>query len=178
MTRQATLPLPTVELLRNALRYEPETGKLFWNKRADAPRNWNSKYAGKEAFTAINDSGYLIGGIGNKKLRAHRVIWAIVYGAWPAHEIDHINMNKTDNQIENLREATHSQNQCNKLARSDNTSGFKGVSWHKQSKKWRVRIGRGNASRSLGYFDNILDAASAYDLAKSNWHGEFARSGK
>lgn len=173
----------TPEILRQLLRYEPETGRLFWLPR---PREmfknqqsygaWNTRYAGKEAFTAIGSHGYLTGAVNDKMYTAHRVIWVIVYGEWPENQIDHANAIRTDNRISNLRVATDQENNRNRGLNSANSSGFKGVSWHAKTKKWRSDIRDSNGKRLyLGIFSTPESAHAAYCEAAKRYHGEFAR---
>ncbi|MFG6591302.1 HNH endonuclease [Sulfitobacter sp. 1A12157] len=177
-------PCPTI--LRQLLRYEPETGKLFWRtlgaahfgdttgRKADhTQKNWNAKYAGKEAFTCANASGHKRGNIRGKGLLAHRVAWAIYYGSWPDGIIDHVDMNPANNAIDNLRLATKRQNGCNR--RTVGRSKYLGVCWHKAAKKWKASISVYNRSTYLGVFENEEDAAAAYDRAARKFHGEFSR---
>lgn len=89
--------------------------------------------------------------------------------------VDHANGNGLDNQRTNLRAATSSQNSMNRQLRSDNTSGFKGVTMHSQSGRWRAQINRAGEKYLLGAFDTPEDAARAYDLAARQLFGEFAR---
>ena len=178
--------LPTAEELNNLLRYEPKTGKLFWRKRdasmftdgqQTASHNcnaWNGKCAGKEAFISIDGKGYRAGKIHDRQYRAHRIIWAMRTGAWPRDQIDHVNRDRTDNRITNLREASISQNAHNAGLRRDNSSGFKGVSRHSASSKWRAEIRINNKRRSLGYYDTPEAAHAAYCEASRKLHGEFS----
>lgn len=89
-------------------------------------------------------------------------------------DIDHRDRIRSNNQRENLREATRSQNNMNKGVRSDNTSGFKGVNYCKRQCKWVSRIGYGGKRMHIGYFDTPEEAAKAYDRAAKDLHGEFA----
>ena len=89
-------------------------------------------------------------------------------------QVDHINGNGLDNRRVNLREATHSQNQWNRGPSCRNTSGFKGVGWHKARREWRARIKVEGRDIHLGWFGSALDAARAYDEAAATYHGEFA----
>ena len=168
--------IPTPEELRNMLRYEPETGKLFWKVRPNLPGWWNSRFSGCEALTAKNEKGYLQGHIDGCLYRAHRVIWAIVYGYWPKDEIDHKNTKKSDNRLCNIRLATSSQNQSNKGLQSNNTSGAKGVSYIKETGKWRARIRCHGNLINLGSFSEKDEAVLAYANAAEKLHGKFARS--
>lgn len=180
--------LPSIDLLRQLLRYEPETGKLFWKERSvemfktdDArgaewcAKRWNKKHAGRAALTAPTTKGYLHGHIFRIKVRAHRVIWAIVHGDWPVEEIDHINCDPSDNRIANLRLASRAENQRNKFAYRNNTSGLKGVSWHSGRSKWAAYIRVKGKTIYLGLFAAKHDAHLAYQNASEKYHGEFSR---
>jgi hypothetical protein len=89
--------------------------------------------------------------------------------------IDHINCNGLDNRRKNLRLATHSQNSCNRPKRKNTTSRFVGVHFSKKSKRWVAQIKYQGGKKWLGYFDNEIDAAQAFDRAAIKYHGEFAR---
>lgn len=180
--------LPPVEVLRQLLRYEPETGKLFWLERGPEwfetsdPRGpewlmnaWNGRFAGKEAFTSMTYKGYMAGHLLSKPLLAHRLAWAIYTGKWPADQIDHININKSDNRICNLREASNSENQMNTPARISGQHKSKGVGFAKHMGKWVARITTDGNRQFLGYFDRKEDAVSAYADAAHRQHGKFAR---
>jgi len=95
----------------------------------------------------------------SKRKKMHRLIMGEPQG----FEIDHIDRNTLNNQKNNLRIVTHSQNQMNKIKQKNNTSGYKGVSWHKHIKKWQGQIGFNKKNYSLGYFENEDDAARAYN---------------
>ena len=165
----------TPDLLRQLLRYEPETGKLFWKLR-DVPEgnlhihSWNARLAGKEALTAKDSRGYFHGTILYSSLRAHRVIWAMHHGEWPKGEIDHINHDKTDNRADNLRVVSHKQNLRNRSLHKNSSSGFTGVVWHKSRGKWRAQIGVNGVTKYLGLFETIDDAIAARKAADSK-HG-------
>jgi hypothetical protein len=109
------------------------------------------------------------------QIRTHRVIFAMVNGWWP-NEVDHINMNGRDNRPENLRAATHNQNMCNCGPRKRNKSGIKGVSWSKETKKWYASICYQQRTYSLGHYEDIEKARTAYNEAAKRLHGEFMRA--
>ena len=90
-------------------------------------------------------------------------------------EVDHKDHNGLNNQKYNLRICTHSQNVKNSSKRSDNTSGYKGVFWYKQTNKWAAGISVNNKRIHLGYFEHKEDAAKAYNIAAIEHHGEFAQ---
>ena len=126
----------------------------------------------------LHPRGYAQAGMGygrkgTKTLLMHRLI--LNAGAGHANEIDHINGNKLDNRRENLRVCKPGQNKANMPPKSDNKSGFKGVSWSKNAKKWAAFVKWRGHSRYLGYFDNPVDAARAYDDAALEQWGEFAK---
>lgn len=182
-------PLPSPELLRKLLRYDPETGRLFWRERtADMfnpgatlsaeriSKSWNNKHAGNEAVNN-NHEGYRRGVINGKPYYSHRVIWAMYTGFWPVEQIDHENGIRHDNRIGNLREATNMENSINQKLRSTNTSGTSGVSWSKGMGKWLSRISSAGRIVHLGYFHDMSAAISARKNAeiKYGYHPNHGR---
>ena len=179
-------------LLRELLRYEPSTGMLFWNERpvemfedgknyaTRACRRWNSCYSGKEALATVTSTGYKTGKIFYRPYFAHRVIWAIVHGEWPSDQIDHINHNRTDNRIGNLREATNLDNSRNQGLSRKNTSGVCGVVFDKDHGKWRAQIRFDHKNKYLGLFDQKGDAIDARRAAEKtyNYHPNHGRDGR
>ena len=175
--------VPSPEQLRKLLSYNPNTGGLFWRERPSscfpnerAAKSWNTRYANKEAFTARNNYGYAVGNVNYVSCLASRVAWAITHGHWPSNDIDHINGDRSDNRLRNLREATRSENLCNKGQQRNNTSGQKGVWWNKSANRWEASIGKGGRVRYLGRFSSLSEAKSAYVDAATKIHGEFART--
>lgn len=173
---------PTVEELRKVLDYEPETGLLRWKRRPlemfKTPRSWklwNAKHAGKIAFTAII-GGYLVGTFKKHIERAHVIGWVIFHGRWPEDQLDHINRCRTDNRLENLREATQSQNMFNRQANKTNPTGLKGVHFCKRNGKFSAAIRKDNEQHWLGYHNTAEAAHAAYAEACNRLHGEFARA--
>jgi len=106
---------------------------------------------------------------GGKYVYMHQLI----LGTQPGTEIDHKNRNGLDNRRANLRACTHSENQCNRRIQSNNTSGFRGVSWYAKSCKWRAKIKRFGKQVHLGHFATKEAASAAYELAALQYHGEF-----
>lgn len=169
----AKKPLPSPEVLRQLLRYEPETGKLFWKERGvewfKTPRDckiWNSNWAFSEALTAINSNGYAIGSVLGGRCRAHRVAWAIATGEWPENDIDHINGIRSDNRLKNLRSVTRSENGRNRAKSGRNTSGTLGVYWSDYYGKWVAKISDGTKNVFLGAFEQIEDAENSRKMAE------------
>lgn len=93
----------------------------------------------------------------------------------PIFEVDHIDGNGLNNQRENLRVATRSENNRNCSKRRTNTSGYKGVTWHKRDKEWRAQIGFNKKKIAIGSFDSKVGAARAYNEAALRYFGEFAK---
>lgn len=151
-----------IEDLRKIVRADFAEGKLFWLERPRSffsdevsRRKWNSRWAGKEAFTSLTNFGYAQGSILNQKYSAHRVMWALYHGKWPTHQIDHINGDRADNRIKNLRDVPQSQNVKNSRLSSSNTSGFCGVRWDKSRKKWFAYGKSGGPIKNLGRYDCV-----------------------
>lgn len=153
--------LPSPELLRKLLRYEPDTGKLYWRERDECRKEWNTRFANKEAFFTEGARGYNQGCINGVRFYAHRVIWAMSCGKWPAEQIDHINGIRTDNRLENLRPVSKSENAKNQKRSRSNTSGVTGVYLHKKANKWMAYISSGANRKYLGIFSSIEDAIAA-----------------
>lgn len=113
-------------------------------------------------------TGYPVSRINGKNIRMHRFLLRPKKGL----SVDHINGDKMDNRRINLRVCTHSQNLMNLIVkRKNNTSGFKGVSWHRDYKKWKVVV----SEKTIGYFNNKIEAAKKYNEIASIYFGEFAR---
>lgn len=143
-------PLPSRERLLELFSYDEETGKLF---RSSGPR------AGEE-ITQTNERGYLMVNVDNKRYRAHRVIWKMVYGYDP-DTIDHDDRDKANNRLANLKDGTQEDNLRNRTISSRNRSGVQGVSFCKITKRWRSDISYGGKSINLGRFSTVEEAAEA-----------------
>jgi hypothetical protein len=129
-------------------------------------------FAGEIAGT-LHKNGYRYVSIDKKNYLEHRLIFALHYGFYP-DTVDHIDLNKSNNLIENLRQATHQQNCYNRPIRKDNKSGSAGICWNNQYKKWVVRITTNGKRLYLGKFINLDEAKKVVKTAKLNFHGEFA----
>jgi hypothetical protein len=164
----AAKPLPSVEHLRQRLRYEPETGKLYWRESASMPTHWNTRYADTEAFTA-DFRGYRHGTFDYNRYLAHRVAWALHHGYWPDDTLDHVNHDRADNRIENLRQVSQSDNMKNMKRHRNNTSGATGVCWYARYQKWIANIKVDGRSLHLGYFADMQDAITARKAAEAQY---------
>lgn len=159
----------TAERLREVLHYDPETGVFTWlvslrsNVRVgDQPWNGGARYP----EIGIDGRVYL----------AHRLAVLYITGEWPRGDVDHINLEKSDNRWANLRAATRGQNIANRRVRSDSRSGVKGGVWHRGGKKWMARITVNRKHIYLGLFETIEDAHTAYMIAAKKHFDEFARA--
>ena len=168
------------KLLHQLLSYDKSTGNLFWKERGEDlfknPKHpastWNNRYAGKRADRKGNKAGYLRVSIFGKKYYAHRVVWALQYGRWPDEKdhIDHIDKNKTNNKVENLRCVSASHNHRNTKRQANNTSGQTGVCWVSARKKWMAYIKVKQKTKNLGYF-SCFEEAKKVRLAAQEEHG-------
>ena len=156
----------TQQILKENLHYEPETG-IFTRLKSLGNAVKIGDVAGYDA-----SNGYRFIEVCGKRYLAHRLAWLWMTAQWPREEIDHINLSKADNRWSNLREATRSQNAAHRKAQANNTHGWKGVSWHRKTQKWRAII-RG---RNLGYFDCPATAHFTYLIAADRAFGVFARN--
>lgn len=160
----------SIDLLRQLLSYDPETGELTWKERTAETNNGvggqylkiaNTKMAGKPAFTSAHPGGYKFGSIFRNFVTAHRVAWALHYGEWPKNQIDHINGLPADNRICNLRDVSCIENQHNRKLNKNNTSGCTGVFTYPGSCNWHAHITVNGETKKLGIFRNFDDAVAA-----------------
>ena len=156
------------EELKYKLNYFPDTGVFTWR---DVPENYRfkNKIAG---LTTIN--GYIRIKIYQKHFYAHRLAWLYIHGKLPDNFIDHINKNRADNRIINLRDITCSENGRWRGKDRDNSSGYKGVFGHPESKKWRAQIRKDKITYHIGTFETKEEAALAYNKKAIELFGEFA----
>lgn len=160
-------PVKSLAALREALDYDPATGQFRWRKDMGA----RAKAGALAGSTA--GRGYRKIVVFGHRYPEHWLAWLFVHGRWPS-EIDHINRNRSDNRVENLREATRSQNNINKAIHPRNTSGFRGVSFLPKRRKWVAQLRHEGRSKWIGYFDAPEDAAEAYARTRREMYGAFA----
>lgn len=149
----------TCDAVAELLRYDPDTGKLYW-----LVDKGSRGRAGTEAGSLHKHCRYVYVRIGGRSYRAHRLAWLLTYGEWPEDQIDHINGDKADNRIGNLRSSTNQENhQAFRKTRSGSSSKYRGVSWLNHKGKWAVYISAYGKQKFVGYFGCELEAARAYD---------------
>ena len=159
----------TTDRLHELLEYNQITGVFIWRTRRNV-----MAVAGEIAGYTSN--GYVKIEIDSYQYFAHRLAWLYIHGEFPSKQIDHIDGNRSNNRIVNLRLASQSQNSANMRRHSRNTSGFKGVHWHKRKQCWEARITVNSVQHHLGYFDESMNAHAAYCHAAIKNFGEFARA--
>lgn len=139
----------TSDRARELFHYDAETGAFTW------------RATGNPAFTSRTAKGYAVGNADRKKHYAHRVAWLITMGKWPEGQIDHINGNREDNRLSNLRDIPRAENQRNMKRSVRNSSGVVGVHYTKTLNKWQATIRANGKSKYLGVFRTKEEAAAA-----------------
>lgn len=158
-----------MEMIKARLSYNAATGEFRW---LSAPNHYTiGKVAGN-----LDNYGYRRIGIDGRQYKAHRLAWAFAHGAMPSEEIDHVNGDRDDNRIANLRLASREINNQNVSLRSDSTSGYMGVSFYRPTGKWKAQIRHKGKTTHLGYHDSPQVAHAAYMEAKRGMHPGFARA--
>jgi hypothetical protein len=161
----------THEALKYWLEYYAVTGIFRWKNRPAIQIT-----VGDVAGCPTPD-GYVLIGIGGILYRANRLAWFYMTGIWPENLIDHKDTNRSNNAWLNLREATYVENSRNTGMRSNNTSGVKGVSWHKAARKWSAQINVCGKKTHLGLFSELEDAERTVVAARNELHAAFANHG-
>lgn len=160
---------PTVAQIAAHLRYDPETGELFWKVHRQKVK------PGQRAGTLDKSTGYRQVRVHGKIIYAHRLAWALYHGTMPTRRLDHKDGDRTNNRIANLRESTASQNGANAKVRKDNATGLKGVRFDKSRGKYKARLRKDGQEKFLGWFETAEEAHERYKQAAQEHHGEFAR---
>ena len=160
----------TQQLVQSLFDYKD--GALYWKVSKT-----NSIRVGNQAGTSVNDAGYNIVGICGKTYRLHRVIFLYHYGYLPKN-VDHIDGNRSNNNIDNLRSADDFQNSRNSKLSKRNTSGVKNVCWARHVNKWQVQVRRGSSKKYLGLYEDLELAELVAIEARNLYHKEYANHGK
>ena len=150
---------------RDRIHYDPATGVFTW--AVSAPGVTAGKPAG-----SVSVYGYRVIRLARKSIRACRLAWFLSHGVWPNGEIDHINGNRLDDRLENLRVVDRAGNSQNKGgAQANNLScGLLGVTWNKQHQRWQAKLMAHKVRHHVGYFDTPEEAHAAYMAAKARLH--------
>lgn len=160
----------TQSRLHELFTYEATTGFLVRKRPVRGPKclhqhaGWKTK------------DGYIKVFIDGRPYHCHRLVWTYHNGEWPPASIDHVNGNRGDNRIENLRLATTAQNSRNRGATKANPTGLKGVSYYRRNGEWRAQITANGKKYWLGTYRTPHEAHAAYQAAAERLHGEFAKT--
>lgn len=157
------------EYLISLINYNHDTGEFRWIKTGKGRR--------LNGIAGTKSHGYILITINGTRYPAHRLAWLYVHGSHPKDCIDHINGNRSDNRISNLRQATNMQNHWNTKLRSTNTSGVKGVNFHKKAQKWCAEVWTDGKKNYLGLYEDIEEARRIVENFRKESHGEFANLG-
>jgi hypothetical protein len=158
--------MPCVFDLKKVLAYDKDSGLFTWISGGR-----HNRLAGRIAGSADE---YIIVTVMGLRLKGHRLAWKMHYGVDPVGEIDHINGNKHDNRIANLRDCKKSDNGKNAGLSKRNKSGFRGVTQHTGREKWIASISIDGKNKHLGVFDTPEEAGEVAELARSLYYGEFS----
>lgn len=142
-----------INLLKSKVYFDMFLGRFIWIQGRNKGR-----FAG-----GYDKEGYWMIKLNDKYWFAHRLAWLYVYGKLPDTILDHINKNKSDNRIENLRECSLRQNRYNSKLNKNNTSGYRGIHFSKKAKKWKAAIHKGNKYILVGYFTTLEEAVLKYN---------------
>ena len=161
----------SLEEARRLFDYDPETGLLVRKIRT------SNRIRVGEVVGSFTRQGYLHVKVKSILYRLHRLAWFIHYGKWPNDQLDHINRDRTDNRIANLREVDNAENNKNKSMPTNNTSGVIGVYWHSRLEKWQSSIMVSQKQIHLGFFDTFEEAVATRKAAEvlygfSSTHGK------
>ena len=162
----------TQERLKELMHYDPETGVFVWSSMA--VKKVQGKIAGCVWENKIRRLRYIQIRIDRNLYYAHKLVYLYVYGFMPKI-IDHVDCDGSNNRLNNLRSATHVQNNANARLNSRNTSGIKGVSWCEDRGRWEAKIQHNSNLIHLGRFVYLEDARNAYEKASLKYNGEFSR---
>jgi hypothetical protein len=154
--------------LLEVLSYDPVTGVFKWLVSTS-----NRAPTGSVAGSVREDGIYIT--VDGTRFLAHRLAWFYANGVWPSDQLDHRDLDQTNNRIRNLRESTQGQNCCNVKIRRHCRSGIKGAHWHGQSGRWMAQIRVDNKRIYLGIFATPQEAGAVYAVASAKYHGDFGR---
>lgn len=161
----------TYEQVARAVSYDPETGVIRWIRSAGR----HGRIPAGAVAGCLNSEGYRHIVIDGAKVKAHRVAYLLMTGAWPSEFIDHVNMDRADNRWANLRPASRTDNKANQRIRKDSRNRYKGVVRQRDG-RWGAEIVKGGVKHWLGMHETEESAAAAYASAAQHVFGQFARA--
>ena len=156
--------------LREVLDYNPDRGLFKW--KAKLKHHKSGWFRG-----CLGGTGDLYIGVDMTNYKAHRLAYLYMEGSFPPEVIDHVDGDRANNKWCNLRACSQSQNACNSRIMSNNTSGYKGVSWRKERNTWQVRVSVKGEYKTFGCYKDFELACLIADQAREKYHGEFANHG-
>lgn len=157
----------TQERLKELLHYDPDTGVFTWRKKS------GSRAVVGAVAGCLGGKGYLRIKADGRQYRAHRLAFLYMCGVFPTAGVDHIDHCTRNNSWANLRLATAAENNKNRRINTNNTSGYKGVTWDKSAGKWVAQARLSGKRHNLGYYSTAEAASDAYDAFARKHHGEF-----
>lgn len=154
--------------LKKDLEYCSGTGRFTWlvDRGTRVKKGDKAGYLDPDGYERIRHYGELY--------LSHRLVWLFVTGRFPKDQVDHINRIKNDNRFCNLRSCSQSENSANTNKRRNNTSGYKGVCFHKKANKWMAKIRHNNKTKYIGIYLTKIEAAKAYNKKALELFGKFA----
>ena len=158
----------TADRVRELFDYDAATGSLTWRVTRGGTARAGSAAGG------VNGNGYLVVKIHQRSYLNHRIAWFWSYGEWPLDQIDHINRDRLDNRLDNLRPASNTENRRNSSVNRNNNSGIPGVSFLGRLGKWQANIRVNRKLLYLGVFATQSDAAEVRRAAEIQHFGVFA----
>jgi hypothetical protein len=159
----------TQSRLKELLHYDPTTGVFRWRHvRRNKSLPW-------DVAGSVQHQGYIRITVDDERHMAHRLAWVYMTGEAPPDQVDHKDLDKSNNSWGNLRAADNTLNHWNESTRSTNKSGHKGIWWHKQSRKWEAAVRLNGKQHTVGRYERIEDAVEAVKQYREQHHGDYAR---
>lgn len=164
----------TNDYLKEVLKHDIDTGNFIWVKKTSPKSRVNiGEIAGN-----LNNDGYRRIKLNGKKYQEHVLVWFYHYGKFPNEFLDHVDGDKANNRLENLRECSQGENNRNRAIASNNTTGFRGVTFCKQNGKFKATAHFNGEKIHLGYYITDLEASDVVEYNTKLLHGEFYKDSR